>query len=167
MTTAFYKLLTAQERLQAAEETLKTAQTTQDAAEARLSNGRATLPDVLNARAETSQAVFDRESADGDQRIARVELTDGLSFAQLVNESASRLPADATVIAVLGDVPPEVAWTLGNLRRRGYAVTAVLVMFDEYESSECLGRLIGAGVDARLVTSEESLSALCQQQLVR
>ncbi len=101
------------------------------------------------------------------ETLARVELTDGLSFAQLVNESASRLPADATVVVVLGDVPAEVAWTLGNLRRRGYAVTAVLVMFDEYESSECMGRLIAAGVDARLVTSEESLSALCQQQLVR
>ncbi|HEY2124455.1 MAG TPA: TolC family protein, partial [Chthoniobacterales bacterium] len=78
VTTAYYKLLTAQERLQAAEETLKTAQTTQDAAEARLKNGRATLPDVLNARAETSQAVFDRESADGDQKVARVELTEAI-----------------------------------------------------------------------------------------
>ena len=32
----YYKLVTAQERLQAAQETLKTAQTTQDAAEDRL-----------------------------------------------------------------------------------------------------------------------------------
>jgi outer membrane protein len=72
----YYKLLTAQERLQAAEETLKTAQTTQDAAEDQLSNGRATLPDVLNARAETSQAIFDRESADGDENVARVLLAE-------------------------------------------------------------------------------------------
>jgi outer membrane protein TolC len=68
--------LTAQERLQAAQETLKTAQTTQDAAEVQLKNGRSTLPDVLNARAETSQAVFDMESADGDEKIARVALTE-------------------------------------------------------------------------------------------
>jgi outer membrane protein len=72
----YYKLLTAQERLQAAQETLKTAQTTQDAAEHQLNNGRATLPDVLNARAETSQAVFDLESADGDEKIARVALAE-------------------------------------------------------------------------------------------
>jgi len=70
--TAYYKLLTAQERLAAAQETLKTAQTTQDAAEAQLNNGRSTLPDVLNARAETAQAVFDKESADGDEKIARI-----------------------------------------------------------------------------------------------
>ena len=74
--SGYYKLLTAQERLQAAQETLRTAQTTQDAAEHQLNNGRATLPDVLNARAETSQAVFDLESADGDEKIARVALAE-------------------------------------------------------------------------------------------
>lgn len=76
--TAYYKLLTAQERLVAAQETLKTAQTTQDAAEAQLNNGRSTLPDVLNAKAETSQAIFDMESADGDEKIARVTLTEAV-----------------------------------------------------------------------------------------
>lgn len=76
--SAYYLLMTAQERLQAAQDTLRTAQTTQDAAENRLSNGLATLPDVLNARAETSQAVFDEESADGDEKIARVTLTEAV-----------------------------------------------------------------------------------------
>jgi len=64
ISSGYYNLVTAQEHLEAAKETLKTAQTTQDAAEDRLQNGRATLPDVLNARAQTSQAVFDLESAD-------------------------------------------------------------------------------------------------------
>jgi len=75
-TSAFYNLQTAEERLQAAQETLTTAQTTQDAAEAQMSNGRATLPDVLQARAETAQAVFDLESAEGDEKVARVALTE-------------------------------------------------------------------------------------------
>ena len=74
--TAYYQLVTAQESLQSAQETLRTAQTTQNAAESRLKNGLATLPDVLNARAETSQAAFDEESADGDEKIARVALTE-------------------------------------------------------------------------------------------
>lgn len=72
----YYDLLTAQERLQATQDTLKTAQTTQDAAEDQLANGRSTMPDVLNARAATAQAVFDMESADGDQKIARVTLSE-------------------------------------------------------------------------------------------
>jgi outer membrane protein len=75
---AYYQLVTAQERLQAAEDILRTAQTTQDAAENRLNNGLATLPDVLNARAETAQAVFDEQSADGDEKIARVTLTEAV-----------------------------------------------------------------------------------------
>ena len=73
--SAYYRLVTAQERLQATSETLKTAQTTQDAAEAQLSNGRSTLPDVLNARAGTARAIFDRESAEGDENIGRVLLS--------------------------------------------------------------------------------------------
>ncbi len=76
--SAYYQLLTAEEALQAANDTLKTAQTTHDAAETQLRNGRSTLPDVLNARAETSQAVFDQESADGDVNIARVALRDAI-----------------------------------------------------------------------------------------
>jgi outer membrane protein len=78
--SGYYKLITAQERLQAAQETLKTARTTQDAAEEQLNNGRATLPDVLNARAQASQAVFDLESADGDEKIARVALTEAIGI---------------------------------------------------------------------------------------
>jgi outer membrane protein TolC len=76
--SAYYQLLTAEEALLAAKDTLKTAQTTQDAAETQLRNGRSTLPDVLNARAETSQAVFDEESADGNVKIARVALRDAI-----------------------------------------------------------------------------------------
>jgi len=76
VSSAYYGLLTAQERLEAARETLKTAQATQDAAEDRLNNGRATQPDVLNARAETAQSIFDLESADGEEKIARVTLTE-------------------------------------------------------------------------------------------
>jgi outer membrane protein len=76
--TDYYNLVTAQERLQAARETLKTAQTTQDAAEVQLANGRSTMPDVLNARAETAQAVFDLESSEGDEMVARVLLSEAI-----------------------------------------------------------------------------------------
>jgi outer membrane protein len=98
--SAYYKLQTAQERLAAARDTLKTAQTTQDAAEARLSNGRATKPDVLNARAVTAQATFDMESADGDEKIARVALTEAIGAEpspniQIDSHSANSNSADS------------------------------------------------------------------------
>lgn len=78
VSAAYYKLITAQEKLRATEESLKTAKTTLDAAEARLANGRGTLPDVLHARSEAAQAVFDRESADGDEQLARIALTEAM-----------------------------------------------------------------------------------------
>jgi uncharacterized protein (DUF58 family) len=61
------------------------------------------------------------------EMLARVELTDGLTFPQLVVETASRLPRDATVVAILPDVPEETAFALSTLRRRGHAVSALLV----------------------------------------
>jgi outer membrane protein TolC len=85
--TAYYNLVTTQERLQAARETLKTAQTTQDAAEFQLANGRSTMPDVLNARAETAQATFDLESAQGDEMVARVQLTEEIGVEPTPNIS--------------------------------------------------------------------------------
>lgn len=85
VSTAYYRLVTAQECLLAAEETLRTSRTTLEAAEARLANGRGTLPDVLNARSENAQAVFDRESADGDEKIARVALTEAMGAEPSVN----------------------------------------------------------------------------------
>jgi outer membrane protein TolC len=118
--SAYYKLLTQQERLEAAKQTVKTAQTTQDAAEAQLLNGRSTLPDVLNARAETSQAIFDRESADGDEKISRVTLTetlgvepspdiiiDGEKTAPLPD--ALTMPIDALIAHAMADRPDLMA----------------------------------------------------------
>jgi len=100
--TTYYRLVTAQERLQAARETLKTAQTTQDAAEFQLANGRSTMPDVLNARAETAQATFDLESAQGDEMVARVQLTEEIGVEPTPNilidsQQNSSLPQTLTM----------------------------------------------------------------------
>lgn len=102
------------------------------------------------------------------ETLARAELSDGLTFPQFVMEVASRLPRDATVVAILPDVPSETALALGSLIRRGYAVTAVLVMYeDEDEFPTCMGRLIAEGIDVRHVQDEDGISALCSAQLTR
>lgn len=99
--------------------------------------------------------------------LARVELTDGLSFAHLVVETASRLPRDATVVALLPHVPVETALALGNLQRRGFAVTAVLLMLgDDHAIAQGHGRLVAEGVrDVRHLKSEAELAWLCQRQV--
>jgi uncharacterized repeat protein (TIGR01451 family) len=100
------------------------------------------------------------------ETLARVELTDGLTLPQLIVETTGRIPRDATVVAVLGRVTPETALALGNLRRRGHAVAAVLVIFgDEHE--EAMGRLLAEGIDVRHLKNEAALPALCRQQVLR
>jgi uncharacterized repeat protein (TIGR01451 family) len=101
------------------------------------------------------------------ETLARVELTDGLTLPQLIVETDGRMPRDATILAILGQAPVETALALGNLRRRGYAVTAVLVIFDEHEQEAALGRLVAEGIDVRLLKNEAGLTALCQQQVLR
>jgi outer membrane protein len=130
--SAFYQLLTQQERLSAAEATLKTAQTTADAAEFELRNGRSTLPDVLNARAETSQAVFDRESADGDEKIARVTLTEAVGVEPSPNitidaSGSAPLPSDlaASIDALIDraiSARPDLAAQVAEIRAADDAI---------------------------------------------
>jgi uncharacterized protein (DUF58 family) len=101
------------------------------------------------------------------ETLARVELTDGMTFAGLVLETASRLPRDATVIAVLAEVSVETAVALGNLRREGFAVTAILMVFDFKDLEKGHGRLLAEGVrDVRHLARPEGLPSLCRQQVL-
>ena len=99
---------------------------------------------------------------------ARAELSGGLTFAQLVGETAARLPRDATVVAVLPAVPVESALVLGSLRRRGFAVTAVLILMEDEQLEKAYGRLLAEGVrDVRHLRNEEELPDLCRSQVQR
>ncbi|MEX0818050.1 MAG: DUF58 domain-containing protein, partial [Pirellulaceae bacterium] len=75
------------------------------------------------------------------ETLARVELTDGLTLSQLVGETMAQLPRDATIIAILPQVTSESAITLGSLRRQGYAVTAILNLYAEYDFAQAAGPL--------------------------
>ncbi|HEY1066358.1 MAG TPA: DUF58 domain-containing protein, partial [Pirellulales bacterium] len=100
------------------------------------------------------------------ETVARVELTDGLTLPQLLAETAPRFSRHATVIVILPAVPPETAIALGYLRRQGFAVTAVLLMFsgaDEYYKAA--GALAAEHVEFRCIENEDALVDFCEQQL--
>ena len=99
--TGYYNLITAQERLAATRQIVKTAETTQQAAEAQLANGRATLPDLLNAKAATAQAAYDLEASVGAEAEARVALREALGVE----------PSDEIVVAApeAAPLPAEIA----------------------------------------------------------
>jgi outer membrane protein TolC len=105
--TAYFNLITAQERLEASHQIVKTSQTTQDAAEAQLANGRATLPDVLNARAAAAQSRYDLEASLGAVDSARV----------ILRETIGVEPSDAIVVQQPTELPlpAEVAESTASL----------------------------------------------------
>jgi outer membrane protein len=92
---AYYRLLNASAQDTAARASLANAEAVQQAAEERLSNGLATLPDVLEARSATAQSQYDLQAVLGEEQNARGDLATALGA-----------PA-ATMIRVepLGEVP--------------------------------------------------------------
>jgi len=96
--------------------------------------------------------------------LARAELTDGLNLEQLIQETSSRLPRDATVIAILTKVDHAAALALGNLRRRGLAVTAILNTFEEHEYAAMAGLLLSEQIESQHLKDESALNTICQHQ---
>jgi outer membrane protein len=75
---AYYQLLNAAGQEGAARANLSNAQAVQQAAEERLTNGLATLPDVLEARSAAAQAEYELQAALGAEEIAHGNLATAL-----------------------------------------------------------------------------------------
>ncbi len=100
------------------------------------------------------------------ESLARLEPNPGLRFAQLIEETAAFLPRDASVVPILRDVSEETALALGLLRHRGFAVTVILIQFDEghnpswAQAPEWAEALIAQGLDYLTVPNEAGLAEL-------
>jgi outer membrane protein len=81
---AYYQLLNAVGQEDAARASLSNAQAVQQAAEERLKNGLATLPDVLEARSGTAQAEYELQSVLGTEQIAAGNLATALGISATV-----------------------------------------------------------------------------------
>lgn len=116
------------------------------------------------------------------ETLARLEFTDGLTLAQLLVETSSRMPRDATVVVVMSEVTTEAAIALGNLHRSGYSVTAIVTLKESHGSFgqaegvrfvdsqgmiDQVGRLIAEGIDVRHIDHEAAIAQLCSEQLIR
>jgi uncharacterized protein (DUF58 family) len=129
---------------------------------AKVPESRRLEPLVVETRRGAEQLQRIRET------LARVELTDGFTFAQMIVECAHRLPRDATALAVLPEVSVETAIALGNLRRRGMAVACVVVMMSDDALERAYARLVAEGIrDLRHLVNEETLPDLCRQHVNR
>ena len=119
-------------------------------------------PQIVETRRGVEQLQRMRET------LARVELSDGLTFADLITETTGRLPRDATIAAVLPDVTEATAAALGGLRRAGRAITVVLIQHDPNALETSYGRLIAEGVrDVRHLKEAAEVPDLCRRQVDR
>lgn len=100
------------------------------------------------------------------ETLARLELTDGLTLPQLIQETEGHLPRDATVVAILPRATPTDAIALGNLRRSGFAVTALVNLYDDYEFAQSAGAMIAEGIDVRQLKDREGIASVCRQYLL-
>ncbi|MGD9633036.1 MAG: DUF58 domain-containing protein [Pirellulales bacterium] len=101
------------------------------------------------------------------ETLARLEKSDGLPFPALVHETASRMPHSATVIALLSNVTTEAALALGNLRRRGMAVTAIVSVYDAYDFGRIVGPLVAERIEVRQLRDRVGVARMCQRMVLR
>jgi outer membrane protein TolC len=97
---AYYRLLNASSQDTAARVSLANAEAVQQAAEERLHNGLATLPDVLEARSATAQSQYDLQAVLGAEETARGDLATalGASAATMIRvEPLSEVPTPESV----------------------------------------------------------------------
>jgi outer membrane protein TolC len=97
---AYYRLLNAAGQEEAAGASLVNARTVQQAAEERLHNGLATLPDVLEARSATAQAEYDLQAVLGAEEIAHGDLATSLgapAATQLHVQPLNEVPTPASI----------------------------------------------------------------------
>jgi outer membrane protein len=93
---AYYNLLNSIGQEDAAQASLANAKAVQQAAEDRLTNGLATLPDVLEARSATAQADYNLQAVLGQEEIARGDLATALGNS--ANIAISVQPLDQLTI---------------------------------------------------------------------
>ena len=97
---AYYRLLNASAQDTAARVSLANAEAVQQAAEERLRNGLATLPDVLEARSATAQSQYDLQAVLGAEETARGDLATalGASAATMIRvEPLSEVPTPESI----------------------------------------------------------------------
>jgi outer membrane protein len=99
---AYYQLLNASGQEDAARADLANAQAVQQAAEDRLDNGLATLPDVLEARSATAQAEYELQAVLGTEEIARGDLATSLGTSPMATIHVQALK-DLTIPDSVGD----------------------------------------------------------------
>ena len=83
-------------------------------------------------------------------------------------QSAAKAQArDATVVAILPTASEATILALQMLHRRGFAVTAILNFYDDYEFGVAAAMLTATGISVQHLKDEASVNDVCRQFALR
>jgi len=95
--------------------------------------------------------------------LARLELTDALTFPQLVTETHNRLSRDATVVAILPRINLENAIALQGLQKQGFRVMAIVNQFSDEVFAQTSAALLDQGISVAQLRDENSIRGICEK----
>jgi len=99
--------------------------------------------------------------------LARVEISDGLEFAPLLLEAQSQVPRDATILAIVSKQNSQTTIALENMAKQGFAVSAMINVFDHNEYAQISGPMIASGIETYHLRDEDSVVHVCRKQILR
>jgi len=114
VTDRFYQLGTARQKVLVARSSLEAAQTVEQAAQARVDNGLATKPELLQAQQQSAQSEFDVEATTGLESDARVALAESIGLLPTVPLSVADLGQRSTSEQTNGSVDELIARALSQ-----------------------------------------------------
>ncbi len=114
VTERFYQLGTARQKVLVSQSALEAAQTVEQAVQARIDNGLATKPELLQAQQQTAQSAFDVEATTGAESDARVALVESIGILPTVPLKVADLGQRATSDQTNGSVDELIAHALSQ-----------------------------------------------------
>ena len=128
VTDRFYQLGTARQKVLVSQSALEAAQTVEQAVQARIDNGLATKPELLQAQQQTAQTAFDVEATTGAESDARVALVESIGLLPTVPLHVADLGQRSTSEQTNGSVDelieralsrrPDLVAKLANVRAK-------------------------------------------------
>jgi outer membrane protein len=128
VTDRFYQLGTARQKVLVSRSALEASQTVEQAVQARIDNGLATKPELLQAQQQTAQSAFDVEATTGAESDARVALVESIGLLPTVPlhvaDLGQKLTSDQTgrsvddLIETALSQRPDLVAKLANVRAK-------------------------------------------------
>src|SRR5713101_6902138 len=114
VTDRFYQLGTAHQKVLVSQSALEAAQTVEQAVQARIDNGLATKPELLQAQQQSAQTAFDVEATTGAESDARVALVESIGLLPTVPLKVADLGQRSTSEQANGSVDELIARALSQ-----------------------------------------------------